>query len=101
MAYRLLIIWAEEAAAEIAAYEKMTAMKLTRTEELETSGVFEFSDGPVVIEEREVHEFYRIAPVYEPRLIVGEAVARTKDFVAKARAEFSELNSLMRELQTR
>lgn len=76
-------------------------MKLTGTEVIESNRVFEFSDGPVTIEEREVHEFYRTDPVYEPRLIVGDAIARTKDFVAKARAEFSELNSLMRELQAR
>ncbi len=79
----------------------MKAMKLSGTEIIETSSVFEFSDGPVTIEEREVHEFYCFDQGHDTRLVISDAIALTKDFVAKARAEFSELNSLMQELQAR
>jgi len=76
----------------------MNRFKLSGTEVFETNGVIEFSDGQVSISEREVHEFYRRDGGKGARLIVGEAIDRTSDFISRARAEFSELNSLMREL---
>ena len=76
----------------------MNRFKLSETEVFETSGVFEFSDGPVSISERETHEFYRRDGGKGARLVVGAAVDRTRNFLTRTRAEFSELNSLMREL---
>ena len=74
----------------------MNRFKLCETEIVETSSVVEFSDGPVSISEREVHEFYRRDT--GTRLIVGAAIDRTRELISRTRAEFSELNTLMREL---
>ncbi|HKX83358.1 MAG TPA: hypothetical protein VJL58_03975 [Pyrinomonadaceae bacterium] len=82
----------------------MKAIKLSETEVIETSGIFEFSDGPVIINELEVHEFVHMnkgRPISKPRLVIDDAIERTRKFVVKARNEFGELNSLMRELQAR
>ena len=76
----------------------MNRFKLSGTEVVETSGVFEFSDGPVSISEREVHEFYRRDNGKGARLVIGETLDRTKEFIARTRAEFADLNTLMREL---
>ena len=76
----------------------MKAIKLTDTETIETSNVFKFDDGEVIVVEREVHEFYRLEEPAAPRLIIDNAVERTRNFIAKSRAEFSELKSVMQEL---
>ena len=76
----------------------MNRFKLSETEIFETSGVFEFSDGPVSISEREVHEIYRRDNGKGARLIVGAAIDRTREIISRTRAEFSELNAVMREL---
>lgn len=76
----------------------MNRFKLSGTEVVERSGVFEFSDGPVTISEREVHEFYRRDNGKGARLVIGAAVDQTMKFISRTRAEFSELNTLMREL---
>ena len=78
--------------------KEMNRFKLSGTEIFETSGVFEFSDGPVSISERETHEFYRRDNGKGARLIVGAAIDRTREFISRTRAEFSELNAVMREL---
>ena len=79
----------------------MKTIKPGETEVIETSRVFEFSDGAVRVSESEVHKFYCPERVAATRLVVGDAIERTKGFIAKTRAEFSELNSLMRELTVR
>lgn len=82
----------------------MKAIKLTETEVIETSGVVHFDDGPVIINEREVHEFVRVdngVRVSKPRLVIGDAIERTREFVTKARADIGDLNSVLRELQAR
>jgi hypothetical protein len=78
--------------------KKMNRFKLSETEVVETNGVFEFSDGPVLVSEREIHEFYCRDNGKGARLVVGAAIDRTMEFISRTRAEFSELNSLMREL---
>ena len=82
----------------------MKAIKLSEIEVIETNGIFEFSDGPVIINEIEVHEFVSVDKgrrTSKPRLVIDDAIERTREFVAKARNEFGELSSLMRELQAR
>ena len=82
----------------------MKAIKLSETEVIETNGVIEFSDGPVIINEREVHEFVRVktgAVAGKPRLVISDAMERTRKFVAKARSDFGELSSVLQELQAR
>lgn len=82
----------------------MKAIKLSETEVIETSGVIEFSDGPVLINEREIHEFVRVnngMTAGKPKLVIGDAIERTREFVAKARAEFGELSSVLQELRAR
>ncbi len=76
----------------------MKRTEFCKTEIIETSGVFEFPDGPVNVSEREIHGLYRLGHLVKTRLVIGDAIERTRGFIAKARAEFSELNSLMREL---
>jgi len=76
----------------------MNRFKLSGTEIFETSGVFEFSDGPVFVSERETREIYRRNNGKGARLIVGAALDQTMKFISRTRAEFSELNALMREL---
>lgn len=79
----------------------MEKVKLQETEVLETNNVFDFADGQVRVFEREVHEFYRPERGVTPRLIVEDAIERTKSFISKTRAEFADLNSLMAELRVR
>ena len=79
----------------------MRSMKLINTETIETKNVFEFSGGAVTVVERQVNEFYRIERPAGTRLIIGNAIERTKNFIAKSRAEIAGLNSLLQELTTK
>ena len=79
----------------------MKGIKLIESEVFESSRVFELPGGPVTICEREVHEFYGPEEASPTRLVISDAVDRTRTFIAKTREEFSELNSLMRELAAR
>ena len=79
----------------------MNVIKLIESEIIESKRVFDFPDGPVVVVEREVHEFYVPKGASATRLVISDAIDRTRTFVSKAREEFSELNSVMRELVTR
>ena len=76
----------------------MNSIKLTDTKVIESNRVLDFPDGPVTIWEREVHEFYGPSTASSPRLIISGAIDRTRAFISKTRDEFSELNSVMREL---
>lgn len=78
--------------------EHMEKLRLQETQVFESSGVFDFPDGSVKVYEREVREVYRTAV---PRLVIGDAVEKTKGFITKARAEFADLNTLMTELTAR
>ena len=78
----------------------MTAIKLIDSETIETQTVFNFADGPVTVLEREVHESYCFQPPAPTRLIVGDAIERTRDFIARSRSEFAGLSSIMRELSS-
>ena len=89
--------WIAAASAERG--KKMEGIKLVETETIETTNLFNFAEGPITVTEREVHEIYRcLEQPAAPRLIVGEAIERTRNFIAKTRAEFAELNSVLREL---
>jgi hypothetical protein len=79
----------------------MKGFKLSKSEVFESSRVFDFPKGPVTICEREVHEFYQPEQPSATRLVISDAIDRTRTFIAKARDEFSELNSVMRELVPR
>ena len=79
----------------------MNNIKLSESEVIESNRVFDFPDGPVAICEREVHEFYRPESASPTRLVILDAIDRTRIFISKAREEFSELNSVMRELVVR
>ena len=79
----------------------MKGIKLIESEVIETNRVLHFPDGQVIVCEREVHEFYRPQEVSATRLVISDAIDRTRTFIAKTREEFSELNSIMRELVTR
>lgn len=79
----------------------MNNIKLTDTKVIELNRVIDFPDGPVAICEREVHEFYEPVTGMSTRLVISDAIDRTRTFISKAREEFSELNSVMRELVTR
>ena len=79
----------------------MKGIKLSESEVFESNRVFEFPDGPVEIYEREVHEFYLWERISSTRLVISDAIDRTRTFIAKTREEFSELNSVMRELVAR
>ncbi|HKP70587.1 MAG TPA: hypothetical protein VJV05_14970 [Pyrinomonadaceae bacterium] len=76
----------------------MKSIMLRASEVLETNRVFDLPDGPVTICEREVHEVYGPSPT---RLVISDAIDRTLTFISKTREEFSELNSVMRELVAR
>ena len=76
----------------------MKAIKLIDTETIESSNVFSFADGEVTVVEREIHEFYRLEEASGTRLIIDDAIEKTKSFISKSKAEFSELSSLMQEL---
>jgi hypothetical protein len=79
----------------------MKQIKLSEREVVETNRVFDLPDGPVTICEREVHEFYEPQTASPTRLVISDAIDRTRTFISKTREEFSELNSVMRELATR
>ena len=79
----------------------MKAIKLIESEVVETNRVLHFPEGQVTICEREVHEFYRPEDASPTRLIISDAIDRTRTFISKRREEFSELNAVMRELVTR
>lgn len=76
----------------------MEKLRLHETQVFESNGIFDFPDGSVKVYEREVHDVYRSAA---PRLVIDDAVKQTREFVAKARAEFADLNLLMTELTAR
>lgn len=76
----------------------MEKLRLHETQVFESNGIFDFPDGSVKVYEREVREVYRNAA---PRLVIDDAVERTKGFISKARAEFADLNTLMTELTAR
>jgi hypothetical protein len=76
----------------------MKKIKLVDTETIETRNTFKFADGEVTVVEREVHEFYRLEPSPSTRLIIDDAIERTRNFIAKSRSEIAELSSVMREL---
>lgn len=79
----------------------MNNIKLSDTEVIESNRVVDFPDGQVTICEREVHEFYAPESASPTRLVIFDAVDRTLTFIAKTREEFSELNSVMRQLVAR
>ena len=70
----------------------MTTIKLIESEAFEARRMFDFADGPVTVVEREVHEFYGVAPT---RLVIVDAI---ENFVARSRSEIAGLNSIMQEL---
>lgn len=75
----------------------MERLKLIETEAFETRNVVKFNDCEVTITEREVHEVYRLDHSAGPRLVIDNAIERTKDFIAKSREEFAGLNSILNE----
>lgn len=79
----------------------MNNSKLTVTEVIESNRVLDFSNGRVAIYEREVHDFYRPERASRTRLVISGAIDSTRTFIAITRDEFSELNSLLRELVPR
>lgn len=79
----------------------MKGIKLSKTEVFESNRVFDFPDGPVTVCEREVHEFYRPEEASPTRLVISDAIDRTRTFISKAREEFSGLNAVLRELVAR
>ena len=79
----------------------MNDIKLSESEVIESNRVLDFSHGPVAICEREVHEFYRPEEASPTRLVISGAIDSSRAFISKAREEFSELNSVMRELLPR
>ena len=79
----------------------MNNIKLNDTEVIESNRVVDLPDGTVTICEREVHEFYGPETASPTRLVISDAVDRTLTFISKPREEFSELNSVMRQLITR
>ena len=91
LAHRLLIYLTSAMAA---GGNRMKAIKLIDTETIETSNVFSFADGEVTVVEREVHEFYRLEEPSSPRLVIEDAIERTRNYISKSRAEFAELKSL-------
>jgi hypothetical protein len=88
----------------------MLGERYIETEVVETDRTFEFSDGAVIVNEREMRETVRISgahftgspapekPAQPTRLIIEDAVSRTRNFVAKTRDEVGELSSLLQEL---
>ena len=79
----------------------MKEIKLSESEVVESNRVFDFADGPVAVCEREVHEFYRLQEASPTRLVISDAIDRTRIFISKAREDFSELNSVLHELVAR
>lgn len=79
----------------------MERIKLIESEGFETNNVFKFEGGEVTVIEREVHEFYRLEAPDPTRLIIGNAIERTRDFISRSRSEFAELASVMQELKAK
>lgn len=79
----------------------MNNIKLCDTKVIVSSRVVDFPDGPVRICESEIHEVYAPKSASPTRLVIFDAVDRTLTFISKAREEFSELNSVMRQLVAR
>lgn len=79
----------------------MKLIKLGESEVMESNRVLHLPGGPVTICEREVHEFYGPEAGSSTRLVISDAIDRTRTFISKAREDFSELNSIMRELVAR
>ena len=79
----------------------MNDIKLSASEVIESNRVFDLPDGPVTMWEREVHDFYRQEEPSPTRLVISDAIDRTRTFISKTREEFSELNTVMRELLAR
>jgi hypothetical protein len=79
----------------------MKGIKLIESEVFESNRVFDLPDGQVAIYEREVHEFYRPEGASSTRLVISDAIDRSLTFISKAREEFLELNSVLRELVPR
>lgn len=78
----------------------MTAIKLIDSETIESRNVFNFADGSVTVEEREVHEFYGFVQPASPRLIIVDAFERTREFIARSRSEIVGLSDIMRDLSS-
>ena len=76
----------------------MERIKLIDSEAFETSNVFNFEEGEVTIVEREVHEFYAFDRPAGTRLIIDNAIEKTRTFIARSRSEMAELNSVLQEL---
>ena len=79
----------------------MNNMKLSDTKVIESNRVVDFPDGQVTIYEREIHESYAPESASPTRLVISDAIDRTRTFISKTREEFSELNSVMRQLIAR
>jgi hypothetical protein len=79
----------------------MKDIRLAESEVVEFNRVVDLPGGTVEVYEREVHEIYRPEKDSPTRLVVSDAIDRTRTFIAKRREEFSELNSVMRELVMR
>ena len=78
----------------------MTAIKFIDSDSVVTRNVFNFADGPVTVVEREVHEFYGFERPASPRLIVVDAIERTRNLIARSRSEIAGLTDIMRELSS-
>jgi hypothetical protein len=76
----------------------MERIKLIDSEAFETKNVFNFEEGEVTIVEREVHEFYAFDRPAGTRLIIDNAIEKTRTFIAKSRSDMAELNSVLQEL---
>lgn len=75
----------------------MKAIKLIGSETIESRNLFNFSDGPVLVFESEVHEVYGFEPSVSPRLVIVDAI---ENLVARSRSEIAGLSSIMRELSS-
>ena len=88
----------------------MKAKKYNETEVFEADRTFDFPDGGVTLKERATREVIRFSKdqgiartgkndaAQTTRLVISDAVARTKNFVAKTRDEVGELSSILQEL---
>ena len=79
----------------------MRDIRLAESEVVEFNRVVDLPGGSVEVYERKVHEIYRPEEGSPTRLVVSDAIDRTRTFIAKRREEFAELNAVMRELATR
>ena len=77
----------------------MKRIKLCDGEVIESNRVVALPDGSVKICEREVHEVYLPEEASPTRLVISDAIDRTRTFIAKTREDFSELNSILGELR--